>query len=109
MQNAPFKNYLWVGVILNLVALAFVLLVQGRLPPQVPLFYGLPQGEEQLTKPIFLVLPALISLAIISINFLSSRFIKDDFLKKVLVVVGLATAVFAGITTFRIILLVGNF
>lgn len=109
MDKIPLKNCVLAGGAINLLTVIFVILTQGRLPPQVPLFYGLPLGEGQLTKPIFLSTPAILSSVIILINLLFSRLVKDDFLKKSFAVAGLATATFAAITTFKIIFLVGNF
>lgn len=109
MDKDPLKNYVLAGGAINLVTVIFILLTQNRLPPQVPLFYGLPQGEGQLTKPVFLLFPPLLSGLIILANLLLARLIKEDFLKKAFAVTGLASAILAAITTFKIIFLVGNF
>jgi hypothetical protein len=98
----------YAGWIFNFVTIIFLLAVQGRLPPEVPLFYGLPQGREQLAKPIFLILPSLISIVIITANLFMIRFLKDDFLKKVILAAGAGTALFACITSVKIAFLVGN-
>lgn len=108
MPQTPFKNYIYAAGVLDIVTALFVLLMQRVLPPEVPLFYGLPQGEEQLAKPIFLLIPAGLSLLIIFINLFLAKVIKDDFLKKVLAIASLVVAIFAAITTFKIIFLVGN-
>ncbi|PIP57053.1 hypothetical protein COX04_01675 [Candidatus Woesebacteria bacterium CG22_combo_CG10-13_8_21_14_all_45_10] len=109
MDKVPLKNYILAGGAIDLLTAIFVLFAQGRLPPQVPLFYGLPLGEDQLTKPVLLLIPAILSGLIILFNLLLARLTKDDFLKKAFAVAGLASAVFAGITTLKIIFLVGNF
>lgn len=109
MDKIPLKNYVIAGGIINFLTAIFVLLAQGKLPPQVPLFYGLPQGESQLTRPIFLLIPTALSSAVILANQFLARLVKDEFLKKAFVAAGFASAVFATITTFKIIFLVGNF
>jgi len=106
MDKIPLKNWVLVGGALNLIALIFALISQNRLPPQVPLFYGVPAGENQLVKPLFLTVPALLSCFLILVNLFLARLTHNDFLKKALVVAGLAGAIFAGITTFKIIFLV---
>jgi hypothetical protein len=109
MDKIPLKNYILIGGVINFATIIFTLFVQGKLPPQVPLFYGLPLGENQLVKPIFLLIPSLLSCVIISANLFLARLIKDDFVKKAFAVTGLASAIFTGITTFKIIFLIGSF
>lgn len=108
MPQTPFKNYISAAGVIDIITIIFVLFFQRALPPEVPLFYGLPQGEGQLAKPIFLLIPALLSLLVVALNTFLIRLVKNDFLEKVLAIASLATAVFAGITTFKIIFLVGN-
>lgn len=50
-------------------ALGFLLLTWKNLPPQLPLFYSLPWGEEQLGKPVFLLILPLSSLFWGILNF----------------------------------------
>ncbi len=83
--------------------------LQKSLPPEVPLFYGLPRTEEQLAPSLSLIIPSLASIAIIVVNLLISQFLKDDYLRKVLVLVGVTGVFFATITTLKIIFLVGSF
>lgn len=85
------------------------LIAQSFLPPQVPLYYGLPIGEEQLSSPLGLVIPGVVSLLILSVNFMLIKITKDDFLKKILAIVALVASFFAIITTYKIIFLVGSF
>lgn len=109
MDKVPLKNYILTGGVIDLLTAVFVLFAQNRLPPQVPLFYGLPLGEDQLAKPIFLLVPAILSCLIILANLLLAHLVKDDFLKKAFAVASFASAIFAAITTCKIIFLVGNF
>jgi len=105
----PFSRYVYSAVIINLISLLFVLFVQAFLPPQVPLFYGLPQGEEQLFSPPGLILPAVFSFLAILINYSLINYTKGDFLKKILAAACLATAILSAITTTKIAFLVGQF
>jgi uncharacterized Tic20 family protein len=86
-----------------------VLLIQRWLPPQVPLFYGKPSGEEQLTSSLVLTLPSIVSLLILLINVSFAAVLKDEFLRKTLVLAAIAVTFFAAITTIKIIFLVGSF
>ncbi len=78
------------------------------LPPEVPLFYGLAQGENQLAPSGLLVLPILVSVVFLITNTLLTFTTSDDFLRKVLAVSGVATIIFSTITVLRIVLLVGS-
>lgn len=105
----PYKKLLIFVFVLGLGTIGLVLLLQKSLPPEVPLFYGLPKTEEQLASSLSLIIPSLAALTIIIINLLISQFIKDRYLKSVLVLVGVAGVFFATITTLKIIFLVGSF
>ncbi len=105
MELKKIINASW---ILNLLVIFFGLLLLKRLPPQIPVFYGLPQGEAQLSPPLGILIPSVSSLIFIFLNLFLINIIKDEFIKKTLVIAGLATAVFALITTVKIIFLVGQ-
>lgn len=54
-------------------------------PPQIPLFYSRPLGEEQLTDTwmIFLI-PFILNILYIANNYLEKRFFpKNDLIKKI--------------------------
>jgi len=108
IKTLPFINYIYSAFAIDFLAIIFILIVQHRLPLQIPLLYGLPQGEAQLTGPLGLFIPTGFSLIFIAINFFLAGFTKDDFLRKVLAVTSLAVAVFAAITSVKIAFLVGQ-
>ena len=99
--------YLCFGV--GLVTIAAVMVVQNNLPPEVPLFYGRPEGVEQLAGKQFLVVPSLVALGVLSANTFFSFFVRDFFVQKVLVFTAFVSLMFAIITTVKIVLLVGSF
>ena len=105
----PFKKIVLAVAGLDILIMVLVLVLLRKLPPVVPLFYGLPVSEDQLVKTPFLILPSLIALLLIFLNSLLTFLLKDDFLKKVLIVASLGISFFAVITTLKIIFLVGNF
>lgn len=108
LNKIPFKGYFRASLILNISVILLGLLVQKLLPPQIPVFYGFPQGEAQLFPPIGILLPSALSLIFILINLFLINVIKDEFIKKTLVIAGLVTAVFAGVTAVKIFFLVGQ-
>jgi hypothetical protein len=108
IKNLVYPKLIVLSIVLPLLTVVLVFVLKNRLPPQVPLFYGLPEGEEQLTNTLGLMIPSLVAIAIVLINTIVSIFIKQDFVKKTLVFTALAVVFFSTITTIKIIFLVGN-
>jgi len=108
-DETPFRQYVIYAVFGNIIVVLLTLLVHRWLPPEVPLFYGKPEGEEQLASSWLLVLPSLVSLLILFVNLAISSLTKSDFLKKTLVLAGIGACLFSIITTLKIIFLVGSF
>lgn len=109
LKELPFKNYLYASFLIGLATLLSALLAQRFLPPQIPLFYGQPEGEAQLAPSLALFLPGAFSLLLLAVNVGLSGLIKDAFIKKSLVIASLVVSIFAGIATLKIIFLVGGF
>lgn len=101
------KNYALGGIFLSLSSAALIFLFKGKLPPQVPLFYGLPVGEAQLT-PFwgFFIAPAVL-LLIIFVNIFLSIIVSDNFYKRILIISSFFVSILVAITTLKIIFLVG--
>ena len=91
-----------------IVASLFVLLFSWlRLPPEVPLFYSLPWGEEQLVSPFFLWFLPGSSLTLVFFNFAFASYFSDDkLLTRVLMVTATLYSLLATIILFRIINLI---
>lgn len=109
IENIPFKNPLIAAVSANIIIILIILLLQVFFPPQVPLLYGLPEGEAQLASSLSLTLPSLISLIIIAVNVFISYLLKDEFFKKVLTITAIGLTIFSATTTIKIILLIISF
>ena len=108
-KKIVFKNYIFAALSINILTIVGVIAIQKFLPPQVPLFYGLPEGEGQLAPRLLLIVPSFASLIILTVNSILSSFIEDEFVRKALVLAGIGTTFFAVITTVKIALLVGSF
>jgi hypothetical protein len=94
-------------IMLILFAAIYILKMQS-LPPQLPLFYSLPRGSEQLGSPLtFLLLPAL-SIFITICNTIVSIFLykHEPLLARVLSFVGVFSVFLLLITFIRIVILV---
>ncbi|OGM20674.1 hypothetical protein A2955_04860 [Candidatus Woesebacteria bacterium RIFCSPLOWO2_01_FULL_37_19] len=108
-QRTPLVKLLRLSFILSLVNIVVVLLIKNFLPPQIPLYYGLAEGQEQLSGTLGLVVPGILSLSLTSVNTIIMFFVKDNFIKQTLIISSLVVTIFATITTLKIILLVGSF
>lgn len=89
-----------------LASLLLVIIFWKKLPPQVPIFYSRPWGEEQIASPTYLFLPMLLAFLLLIINLVLAKTTDDNFLKRVLFIGGSTVAVLASITVIRIVLLI---
>lgn len=108
-ENIPYSKVVLVSLCLVFVSVLLVLFAQKYLPPEVPLFYGLPKSEEQLAQSTALVIPSFISLAILVLNTTLAYFINDKYIKSLLIFTDLAVVLFSTITTVKIMLLIGSY
>lgn len=77
-------------LISTIILLSLTLFILGfffsKLPPQVPLFYSLPWGEEQLAPPYyFFLLPGITILTILGAFVFSFLFPEEKFLTRALI------------------------
>lgn len=107
--KVPLKSYIYSSLGITLAVSLFAILVKGVLPPEVPLFYGKPVGEEQLASSLGLVIAPGVSLLVTLVNTILSAFVEDPFLKKALVISAFFVSLLTAITIFKIIFLVGFF
>lgn len=102
-------GYLYTTLVLfflNVVFLIVIILISKTLPPQVPLYYGLPRGEEQLVSPISMVAPIILSLLFIILNNIIAYFTEILFLKKVLIFGSYFVSLLSIVTVVNIIFLI---
>ncbi|MDO8341295.1 MAG: hypothetical protein Q7T59_04950 [Candidatus Woesebacteria bacterium] len=107
-ERLPLKKLFVYSFVINLITILLGLLAKLILPPEIPLFYGLPQTSEQLAKSIFIILPATIALLLTLVNAILSINIGGTYLKKTLAFTSIAISLLALIGTFKIIFLVGS-
>jgi hypothetical protein len=108
-KKITYRNYFLAAIIINLGVASVIVLLKSILPPLVPLFYGRPVGEAQLTGTFGLLIAPGVSLLITLLNILFSLWVKDDFLKKILAITGIIISVLVAITILKIIFLIGFF
>jgi hypothetical protein len=107
--KTPFAKRSLALLAINILLIVFILLINNNLPPEVPLYYGLARGSDQLANANLLMIPSLISMSVVIINFLVSNITTDTFLRTTLISASIAVTFFSAITTLKIIFLVGSF
>lgn len=109
LKQIPFPQVTLPVFFLNLAIAVFYLFVRNYLPPEVPLLYGLPYGEDQLVKKDLLLIPLSISTVILILNCLLIKITKDNFSQKALLYLIIATSLLGIVTVVKIAFLVGGF
>jgi uncharacterized membrane protein len=96
-----------VATILIIVQMGLIILFYPKLPPQIPLFFSRPWGEQQLVLPILIIILPIFSLVFLIINSLiASMFLdKEKFLSQVLVFGSVIFTIFNTIAMIKIFLL----
>lgn len=107
-SRTPFAKTMLVAFLINFLIVILSLALKGRLPPEVPLFYGAAEGQEQIAASTLLIIPPIISSLFIAVNLFLSYLLEDEFLKKTLILAGISTSLLAATTTIKIIFLVGS-
>jgi len=102
-----YRNYFLAAIIINFITALSIILLRGFLPPLIPLFYGRPAGEAQLTTTFGLLIASGVSLLITILNLGLGLLVKDDFLKKTLAISAVIISLLTTITVIKIVLLVG--
>ena len=67
-SEIPFFGLLMVSLLICIGTIAIIILLKEHIPPQVPLFYGTVEGEDQLVPTLGLTIPGFLALIIIVIN-----------------------------------------
>lgn len=99
LQDEMSRRGLGFALFFLFINLALLGLFWFRLPPQVPLFYSHPWGEEQLANPYFLfIFPASILLISVA-NLIVTSFSEEQFLKRTLI---LTSSLYAFLSLFAL-------
>lgn len=107
-EKLPLKGlFLW-SFIISFSTIALGLIAQLILPPEIPLYYGLPQTTDQIAPSLLIILPSGISIIVTLLNAICSTKTQDNYLKKALAFTSIAVSILAIITTYKIIFLVGS-
>ena len=108
-SEIPFFGLLMFSLVICIGTILAVIFLKDHIPPQVPLFYGTVEGEDQLVPTLGLTIPNFLALIIIVINTILATIFENNFVRNSLVLTSFAVTLVATITTFKILLLVGSF
>jgi hypothetical protein len=109
IQRIPLVKFLYIAFFLGIINILATLILQNYLPPEVPLYYGLAKGQEQLTTSLGLITPGAVSLGITFLNTFLAYTISNDFLQKTLVISAFSASIISFIATIEIVFLIGSF
>ena len=107
-QDNLCRTTIYLYLILYLLLIFFFIFKWPLLPPELPLFYSLPWGEEQLgTLLEFLVLPVS-SLFFMLLNLFLGTYVfsEEPLLARILSLTGLGVLFLAGISLIKIAILI---
>ncbi len=107
-EGIAYSKLLYVSLLINIITIGLVFLFKRILPPEVPLLYGLAEGDSQLVDRDSLILPSLISIIVVLINTATSLMVSDEYLQKALVVTAFASSIIASIAVLEVLFLVGS-
>ncbi|HCR35570.1 hypothetical protein A2130_02530 [Candidatus Woesebacteria bacterium GWC2_33_12] len=107
-ERLPLFKLIIVTIVTNIVVILLGILSKIILPPQIPIFFGLPQTEEQLAPALFITIPPIISLIFVLINSIMAINLESSYVKKSLAFASLAVTLLSTIAVFKIIFLVGS-
>jgi hypothetical protein len=97
-----------ISIAVNALIMLTIVIFQEKIPPEIPLYYGLP-SEEQLAQKNHLILPAAIALGISVVNAAISTQTRNEFIKNILTAGSIIATILATVAIAKIALLVGNF
>lgn len=100
------KPFFW-GVVFLAVTLLVLVISWVKLPPELPLFFSKPRGEQQLANVFQIVIPLGIGLLFLFINSILAQYLNQyPLLRRMLILGGTLICVAISITLLRIVLIV---
>jgi hypothetical protein len=103
------KKLIWLSIFINILTIVLFFIFRNRIPPEVPLYYGLADGDNQLSQANGLLIPSLFALCVILLNTILAAITKNEFIKYALILTAFGVSILVTVTFVRIMLLVGSF
>lgn len=101
------KKIFYVAIILAVANLVFQLFATYFLPPEIPLLYGMPEGEQQLINSSSFYFSATAGIGIVLLNFLLTKLSQNGFFHYSMAISSVCINLFIFITGIKIFTLVG--
>ena len=108
MAKHMFEKIVIACTVINIITIIFVILLQKNIPPIIPLFYGLPVSDGELTTSLGLTIPPISVLILIVVNWAIAKITKDEFIKKIFAGLIISLTAFSVIAVVKTIFLVGK-
>lgn len=108
IEKLPYTRLIYLSLVINITTIALVYVLQPKLPPEVPLLYGMAEDEAKIAAKTSLIVPSLISTSIVIFNTLLSLIYNDAFIRKILIASSFTISALSTITVVKIVFLVGN-
>lgn len=108
-NKLPLKKLFVGSFLISIITIIVGVSVHFFLPPLIPLYYGLPQTDDQLVPSLYIVIPSLMSITITLINLFLSIKTNSNYFRKILAFTSISISLLSAITTYKIIFLIGSF
>jgi len=108
-KKITYKKLFLAALVGNTLVVLFILVLKSFLPPVVPLFYGRPTGEAQLTTYLGLYIAPGVSFLITAVNMFLNLWLEEDYIKRLLAIFSVSVSVLTAITVLKIVFLIGFF
>jgi hypothetical protein len=107
-STVPLKPLFSISIVINLLFLVLSAMSIFILPPEIPLFYGMPKSNAQVAPSFMIIVPSLSSFIFTTINYIAALKLNQQYLKKTLAFASIAATILSSIATYKIISLVGS-
>lgn len=108
MLKKFYRNPNLICISINVFVITVLLLISNKFPPQIPIFYGKPSGEEQLGAWILILVPPSMAVFINIANEWLKFVLSNKFLSKILNGISIIVTALSTITAVQITLLIAN-
>lgn len=106
--SVPLKSLFVISLVINSTFIFVSLISTVILPPEIPLFFGLPKSSNQLAANYMILIPSLISTFLVTANFLIALKVSGQYIKKILAFTSISVTILNIVATSKIVFLVGS-
>lgn len=104
--NKLAKTIFLTSIVLLLINVLLAGVSWQKLPPQIPLFYSKPWGQDQLVSPSLLAIPLGVGFLLTVVTFLLVKIVQDTFFQNIVLLSMLISITLITVSLIRILYLV---